>query len=246
MDKEYKKSSIKMIGLGKEASEILQQLNFLDSHESLLIYSEKEMETERILRFCKSANLVCVAVDLNNIFAVKHLLEMVSFLGNDDIKVLTVIKNGDSQLELIENIKKHTSTLDIDKQEDSGMLPILHQLYCLFLNNAEPIRVLDDEISVQRNIENFFEMHQEIYIYSDTNISAFLDRLKSDNIIRDKLTNSASCWVGFNDSKSKFNEVIAIVDFLETDLLNEDATLCIQQEEVSTLNEVILLVGLCT
>ena len=246
MDKEYKKSSIKMIGLGKEASEILQQLDFLDSHESLLIYSEKEMETERILRFCKSTNLVCVAVDLNNIFTVKHLLEMVSFLGNDDTKVLTVIKNGNSQPKLIKNIKKHTSILDIDKQEDSGMLPILHQLYCLFLNNDEPIRAVWDEISVQRNIEMFFDMHQEIYIYSDTNISAFLDRLKSDNIIRNKLTNSASCWVGFIGSKSKFNEVIAIVEFLETDLLNDDAMLYMQQEEISTPNEVTLLVGFCT
>ena len=246
MDKEYKKSSIKMIGLGKEASEILQQLDFLDSQESLLIYSEQKMETERILRFCKSANLVCITVDLNNIFAVKHLLEMVSCLGNDDTKVLTAIKNGDSQPELIESIKKHTSTLDIDKQEGSGMLPILHQLYSLFLNNAEPIRAVWDEISVQRNIEMFFEMHQEIYIYSDTNISAFLDRLKSDNTIRNKLTNSASCWVGFIGSKSKFNEVIAILDFLETDLLNEDAMLYMQQEEVSTLNEVTLLVGFHT
>ena len=126
------------------------------------------------------------------------------------------------------------------------MLPILHQLYSLFLNNAEPIRAVWDEISVQRNIEMFFEMHQEIYIYSDTNISAFLDRLKSDNTIRNKLTDSASCWVGFIGSKSKFNEVIAILDFLETDLLNEDAMLYMQQEEISTLNEVTLLVGFCT
>jgi hypothetical protein len=173
MSREYKRSPIKFIGLGKESSQILQQFDFLDSGEFLSIDSKKEMQKNKIFNFCKNTDLVCIAVDLNNIFARKYLLDMVSFLSNHDMRVLTVIKNADSQSELTKRIKQYASIVDVSRQENDDASSVLHQVYCAFLNHADPIRALDDEFSIQRFMELYFEDHQEIYIYSDTSLPAF-------------------------------------------------------------------------
>jgi hypothetical protein len=244
MDKKTTYTSIRMIGIGQTSASVLRKLNLLDSQECLFVHSEKDIDQERMQHFCKHADLTILVVDLGDSNAIDCLLATIASCNHLAKKTLTVVKNAHNDPRLIRDIKRHTSVLDIDKQENNDVALTLYQLHGAFYHTTETIRCLEDEISAQGDIKTMMEKKREYHIRWGTNTLDFSRRLATDYVLSGKLFRATFCWVSFDalDHGAIINAIASIEENL-----GEDTSLRMHQKVVNKKNKaphgIALLIG---